>query len=155
MRTKVIITIIAGVIAGFVLTLFNQEGEIIMKIIDLLNKIANGEIEDKTKFRIYFANNMYRDIYYDDEEQNQLNCLKNISDDYPIYDDICLLDEVEIVEEEKKIPEKLEIINEKNCKNNWKWKVKGEEYYYNISTPQKIIADKINQVIDYLESKGE
>lgn len=28
-----------------------------MKVIDLLNKIANGEIEDKTKFRIYFANN--------------------------------------------------------------------------------------------------
>lgn len=66
-----------------------------------------------------------------------------------------LNDTVEILEEENKIPEKIEIINEKNCNNNWKWKVKGEEHYYNISTPQKIIADKINQVIDYLNSKGE
>lgn len=56
-----------------------------------------------------------------------------------------------IEKEEKKIPEKLDIKQEKNCNNNWKWKCEG----YNISTPQKIIAEKLNQVIDYLESKGE
>lgn len=53
--------------------------------------------------------------------------------------------------EEKKIPEKLNITYEKNCKNNYKWKCEG----YNISTPQKLIADKINSIIDYLKSKGE
>ncbi len=56
----------------------------------------------------------------------------------------------EIIEEDKKI-KKLDIRNEKNCKNNWKWKVYGEKHSYNISTPQKIIADKINEIIDYLE----
>ena len=58
-------------------------------------------------------------------------------------------------EEEKKIPEKLDIKQEKNCKNNWKWKVYGKEHSYNISTPQKIIADKVNEICDYLKSKGE
>ena len=57
--------------------------------------------------------------------------------------------------EEKKIPEKLDIRQEKNIKNNWKWKVYGKEHSYNISTPQKIIADKVNEIIDYLKSKGE
>ena len=62
------------------------------------------------------------------------------------------------LEEEKKIPEKLDIVKEKNCNNNWKWQVKGEIYYYNMSTPQKIIADKLNEIIDYLDylkSKGD
>ena len=62
---------------------------------------------------------------------------------------------VEILEEEKKIPEKLDIRQEKNIKNNWKWKVYGKEHSYNISTPQKIIVDKLNEVIDYLKSKGD
>jgi len=103
-----------------------------------------------------------RKIKYEDdiyELTSNKNDYYNKSYGYWFTSQICSLgalnDEVEILEKEKKIPEKLEIINEKNCKNNWKWKVKGEEYYYNISTPQKIIADKINQVIDYLKSKGE
>lgn len=113
-----------------------------MKIIDLLNKIANGEevpnkVIDKTR-----------------------GILIESTEEYDLYDklyeeDIYINDEVEILEEEKKIPEKLDIIQEKNIKNNWKWKVYGKEHSYNISTPQKIIAEKINQVIDYLESKGE
>ena len=67
-----------------------------MKIIDLLNKIANGEIEDKTMFKITW-NDMYRECYYDKNEDNELNSLKNISDDYPLYDDIRLDDEIEII----------------------------------------------------------
>ena len=62
--------------------------------------------------------------------------------------------EIEIIEEEKKI-EKLDIRQEKNIKNNWKWKVYGKEHSYNISTPQKIIADKVNEICDYLKSKGD
>ena len=53
---------------------------------------------------------------------------------------------VEIIEEDK--IEKLNIIQEKNCKGNWKWKCNG----YNISTPQKIIGDKVNALIDKLNS---
>ena len=56
-----------------------------------------------------------------------------------------LNDEVEIIEENKKI-EKLNIHQEKNCKNNWKWQCNG----YNISTPQKIIGEKLNEIIDKL-----
>ena len=40
-----------------------------MKVIDLLNKIANGEIEDKRTFNIRFKNGLYRSIYYDKEEE--------------------------------------------------------------------------------------
>ena len=139
-----------------------------MKVIDLLNKIANGEIEDKTMFRIYFANNMYRDIYYDDEEQNQLDCLKNVSDDYSIYDDICLLDEAEIIEEEKEMCYKC---HKYPAEYNQTWC----EFCLGISKeekkiPEKIeeiangdflelpsthdIMNKINEIIDYLKSKG-
>ena len=67
-----------------------------MKVIDILNKIANGEIEDKTMFKITW-NDMYRECYYDKNEDNELDSLKNISDDYPLYDDIRLDDEIEII----------------------------------------------------------
>jgi len=53
--------------------------------------------------------------------------------------------------QEYKIPKRLDIRQEKNIKNNWKWKVYGKEQSYNISTPQKIIAEKINEILDYLE----
>lgn len=72
-----------------------------MKVIDLYVKIANGEIKDKTKFRIHWGD-MYRDFYYDGSEENQLQCLKNCSDDYSLYDDINLNDEVEIIEDTPK-----------------------------------------------------
>ena len=52
-----------------------------MKIIELLNKIANNEIKDKTKFIIKFKNGIQRKVYYDKKEVAFFNCLKNISDD--------------------------------------------------------------------------
>lgn len=72
-----------------------------MKVIELLTKIANGEIEDKRTFNIRFKNGLYRSIYYDKEEENCMCCLKNVSDDYSIYDDISFDDEIEIIEEQK------------------------------------------------------
>ena len=110
-----------------------------MKIIDLLNKIANGEIDRNNKY--HFSNYDYCTI---DEFFNRY-----------ILDEENLNSEILEFKEEKKIPEKLDIRQEKNIKNNWKWKVYGEEHSYNISTPQKIIADKLNQVIDYLKNKGD
>ncbi len=78
------------------------------------------------------------------------------------YDILTILnDEVEILEttitynqdsiennKQDKI-EKLEIVQEKNCNNNWKWKLNG----YNISTPQKIMGDKINEIIEAINER--
>ena len=48
---------------------------------------------------------------------------------------------------------KLDIKHEKNRKDNYKWKVCGKEHDYNISMPQKIIADKVNEIIDYINKE--
>ena len=105
-----------------------------MKIIDLLNKIANGEkLPKRIKIDgIYYKApiNLYTkiiDFMYISEETNE-NWLD--------YANIRLNDEVEIIEEDKKIPEKL------------------DEYDYN-SANEIIIRRKINEIIDYLNSKGE
>ena len=116
-----------------------------MKIIDLLNKIANGE--EVPKYVQYY--NMLKD-----KTDIMMVCKENIF--YKLDQlEIQLNSKIESIEEEKKIPEKLDIRQEKNIKNNWKWKVYGKEHSYNISTPQKIIADKVNEICDYLKSKGE
>jgi len=69
-----------------------------MTLIELLNKIANNEVKDKTKYRIYLVDidgvKVYRDIYYDQSETVAMDCLKNISDDYPIYDEIGFTDTI-------------------------------------------------------------
>lgn len=104
-----------------------------MKIIDLLNKIANGEeVPKKIKY-----NNII--LSYD----------KDLSDYYKYYGEYLfyhlfgkdkldfLNNEVEILEEEKKIPEKLEILPD-------------NEHYSN-----EVLYGKINEIIDYLKSKGK
>ena len=134
-----------------------------MKVIDLLNKLYNME-EVPKKIKIGCS--------YLTLNKNKDNYIYEITDEY--YGDELIhwydLDtKVEIIEEDKpkilndiresyglprienKKIQKLDIRNEKNSKNNWKWKVYGKEHSYNISTPQKIIADKINEIIDYLE----
>jgi len=123
-----------------------------IKVIDLLNMISKGE--EVPKEIIY---NGYNYFYHTDRKNYYRSVVGSnwiaLTTDFSICN--ILNDEVEILEEEKKIPEKLDIRQEKNIKNNWKWKVYGKEHSYNISTPQKIIADKLNEVIDYLKSKGE
>ena len=126
-----------------------------IKLIDLLNKIANGEEVPK---KIAIQNEVL--IYNEDEILNLQDCYYMADEEDATWRIWAyeLNYEVEILEEEKKIPEKLDIRQEKNIKNNWKWKVYGKEHSYNISTPQKIIADKLNEIIDYLDylkSKGE
>lgn len=115
-----------------------------MKVIDLLNKIANGEeVPEKIKYnnREYKYSKDAKDYY--DAGSIWLFYTHNI---------FIINDEIEIIEEPNKI-EKLDIRQEKNINNNWKWKVYGKEHSYNISTPQKIIADKLNEIIDYI-NKG-
>ena len=122
-----------------------------MKIIDLLNKIANGEIEDKRTFNIRFKNGLYRSIYYDKEEENCMCCLKNVSDDYSIYDDISFDTEIETIEEDKKIPA-LQNLNLTRIDINKKGQIYGvttKEMVADIQTLQ----NWINKIIDYINKE--
>jgi hypothetical protein len=99
-----------------------------MKVIDLLNKIANKE-ELPKKMKI-------KQWEYNAENENL---------EYELFDrlfeeDIELNDTVEILGEEKKIPEKLGLIN------------------YSEDQATSLIHHKVDEIIDYLDylkSKGE
>ena len=114
-----------------------------IKIIDLLNKIANGEeVPEKIKYRkkIFIYN-----------KDNQCYIVEN----YNEYDDLNmslsnhkgtdLLYEAEILEEAKKIPEKISI-NDNGTIGfpNGEWTARNMD---------KAFAMKINSIIDYLKSK--
>ena len=110
-----------------------------MKIIDLLNKIANGEeVPKKIKYLTY----EYKFNQVDKEYQRWFNGLSyGLGEDRRL--DIKLDDEVEILEEEKKIPEKLTQFEAPF--------LKGDKPDIRFS----LIIDQINEIIDYLKSKGE
>ena len=115
-----------------------------MKIIDLLNKIANGEeVPRKFTYNGYLweydvKNKMW--FYYFGES-------KNHRFDRLFYLNMILNDEVKIIEEEKKIPEKLEYYDDSIA-----WVIDG---IGQLSDVDKVIVDKLNEVLDYLKSKGE
>ena len=110
-----------------------------MKVIDLLNKIANVEEVPK---KIKFGNYEYEFHQVDKEYQRWFNGLNyGLGEDRRL--DILLDDEVEIIEEEKKIPEKLENKIDKTF----------EDYNYSERMRLTEIVNKINEIIDYLKSK--
>ena len=79
-----------------------------MKVIDLLNKIANGEeVPKKIKYCIYGEE--YSTFAYDEKEQEYYNDGAG----YLSVPNHCLNDEVEIIEETKEIIEESENITEK------------------------------------------
>jgi hypothetical protein len=106
-----------------------------MKIIDLLNKIANGEEVPK---KIKFYGKYY--IWYDNEYTgNKGYCLEPLKSDSnsfleinTVYD---LNNEVEIIEEEKKI-EKI-----------------GNKFHF--TGCEEELANKIDEIIDYLMEKKQ
>ena len=112
-----------------------------MKIIDLLNKIANDEEVPK---KIKYDDREFKFIggAYEDKERKDL----------AYYDFTCwrfLNDEVEILEEENKTPEKLPSICACSDFNE-----NEEKLAENIN----ILKNKYNEIIDYLDylkSKGE
>jgi len=138
-----------------------------IKIIDLLNKIANGEeIPKKIKIgniiwtfdkkeKTYFMNDTCVELFYVENITKKLNdeveileekemchkCHKYPAEYNQTYCEFCLgISELE----EKKIPEKL----------NYKY----INSFGNISQHKKSeepMIDKINEILDYLESKGE
>ena len=109
-----------------------------IKIIDLLNKIATGEdVPKKIKYIGYifeYDTNHERYEAYIGEEMYTLNYYVNIDED--------LTYEAEIIEEEKKLPEKLGV-----CAY-----VEGE-IAYSWSKSEAVLKTKINEILDYLESK--
>ena len=120
-----------------------------MKVIELLNKIANGEeVPKKIKWEdTIFVYSEYDKDYleypFSDEEYQGLFCMKDsILTQF-------LDDEVEILEEEKKIPEKLIKLN--NVSNSSDLIALSQMQWEN----NKLIENKINEIIDYLKSKGE
>ena len=105
-----------------------------MTVIQLLNKIANGE-EVPKKIKIKDEIWIYDEIDYRASDDRgylfEVHTRTNCQD---------LNEEVEILEEPKGIPEKLEDKIKDGC----------------IEAPNNFeLMDKINSVIDYLESKGE
>ena len=109
-----------------------------MKIIDLLNKIANGEeVPEKIKFdNKEYENEPCYMLYEATGDRSELQFKKFLND------------EVEILEEEKKIPEKLFFThisnyNDQSVVNN------------NFNNYFKKTQETINQLIDYLKSKGD
>ena len=123
-----------------------------MKIIDLLNKIANGEEVPK---KIKIKNNVYEwyrrcentfnyRLSYDGKLVDSY-----LSDDWFIDSKDMLNDEVEILEEEKKIPEKLNVIAYEKCIHE----VTHKEKQLALEIRETQIA--FNEIIDYLKSKGE
>ena len=117
-------------------SLLKEDNMKTIKIIDLLNKIANGEeVPEIIKFdnRIWNINYGEKNIYYTNDCNDDLFIVifrKNLT--------FTLNDKVEILEEEKKIFEKLDISNFPKHNNSL-----------------KKTAIKLNQVIDYLKNKGE
>lgn len=107
-----------------------------MKVIELLTKIANGEIKEEIMFQY---NNGY-------EEYANVNTL---FDRFTINKEN-LNTEIEIIEEDKKI-DKIKSMNT-DCKHkNWEFEeLSKEEITLDIQT----LKNKINEIIDYLD-KGE
>lgn len=129
-----------------------------IKVIDLLNKIANGEevpqkIKVGNKIYNYETFNIGKGDNYFTAEWEEVKGYRINNDGTYYYleiRDYNLKDEVEILEEKKEIPEKLKDILriddlippvDENMYRIWKQVIKN----YN----------KLNEICDYLESKGD
>ena len=109
-----------------------------IKMKELLKKILNGEdVPKKIKYEntiyTYFEDNEYLSTKYREDEYNGL-CIDYIPS---------LEKEVEIIEEEKKIPEKLDIVD---FERNYEYRDNCEESF-------KDLVLKLNEIIDYFKSK--
>lgn len=120
-------------------------------IYELLGLIKNGKAPKKIEYRemIYHICYEYGDYESDIEEYR----FADTKEHYYLFEDIdmlkCLNDEVEIIEEEKKIPEKLDVIAYEKCIHE----VTHKEKQLALEIRETQIA--FNEIIDYLKSKGE
>lgn len=123
-----------------------------MKVIDLLNKIAKGEDIPK---KISYMGEVYLKTQFDDTQNFMIDYLSEENEKafFDMYNISAIINEkVEIIEEEKKIPEKLEILNA----NEHSKEVYYEDYSKEeISLDIETLQNWVNKIIDYLKSKGE
>lgn len=111
-----------------------------IKMKELLKKILNGEdVPKKIKYEntiyTYFEDNEYLSTKYREDEYNGL-CIDYVPS---------LEKEVEIIEEDKKIPEKLP-----------EWATSREDKEYtNDEYHCLVVARKVDEIIDYLKRKGD
>lgn len=99
---------------------------------ELLGLVKDGKAPKKVRYRYSY---LYKDFKFDGETSNYIS-----DKDFLFGEDITAMlnNEVEILEE-KKIPEKLNEDFNQHC----------NEYLY------KKVEDKVNEIIDFLKSKGE
>ena len=104
-----------------------------MKVIDILNKIANGE---EVPEKILYSDKIW---YWATRENEYVEDYKRL---FKYYLDECLIsslnDEIEIIEEDEKIEKLIEPI--------------ASEYTYDYV---KKVCHKINEIIDYLNKGGD
>lgn len=103
---------------------------------DLWNYINDLSTNEKVKFNVYYDDNYVTQIYWNgDNFEWEPGRFTSEAFFNPLYDFV-------VVEEEKKIPEKIE----------------EEEIEVSMAIGEGICANKINEIIDYLgylKSKGE
>lgn len=122
-----------------------------IKVIDIMNKIHNEEnVPKQIKYdmKTYFYDETCQD--YTDYDRTYGLFSDLLDKQYGIFS--CLNDEVEIIEEEKKIPEKLNIEDDGNAITLFGEK---ENEWTILDNVDVIICNKINSIIDYLKSKGD
>lgn len=144
-----------------------------MKIIDLLNKIANGEeVPKKIKWEdtIYAYSNYdkdYLEFPFSKEEYQGLFCMKDSILTQYLNDEVEILEEKEIKPLTKKDIEALgyacgEI--QKCFTNGWTKSLENKPLEEEKKIPDRLGIDdintidlfvKINEIIDYLKSKGD
>ena len=122
-----------------------------MKVIDLLNKLANGEVPKKIKYDndIYEYNKDYQDYGYFNTGidryitliENELNSVFNLNE------------EVEIIEDTPKEDKKIKKINEKEAIDKIFTYEKGSNLYFLSLFVSSNIVNKINEIID--KTNGE
>lgn len=124
-----------------------------MKIIDLLNMISKREeVPKKIKVNKIIFEYQGDDYLYKDEDKKEYWLFSAGYTDKFEWLDSALNTEVEIIEEEKKIPEKLE-----------EFDIQGLEVSgYSMTQAEYLLEDGIkenremlNWILDYLKSKGE
>lgn len=104
-----------------------------IKVIDLLNKIANGEIETNTE--LFYKKEKYRHI-------------DNLFENY--YVEEVLNDEVEIIEEDKKI-RKLDYIEENTFSKRQNGMTAEDRRL--LDSNFRELGNKINEIIDYINKE--
>lgn len=117
-----------------------------MKIIDLLNRIANGEelpeIIKVMGATYYLCRFDQSGCCYFSEKQGYGGVKLS-------FDTSVMNDEIEILEEEKKIPKKLKSLNNVGNVPNL------VEFADKQQLNNHLLKDKLNELIDYLKSKGD